>query len=272
MGRRAVQRAPRIGLYKPWAASMDEGWTRLVLDRYEYKHTSLDNAAMKQKNLGSRFDVIVLADIDKNVIVEGKPRSEEGGYFESLPPPYAGGIGKDGVAALKGFVEGGGTLVCLGSSADLALDELGLPVRNAVAKAKSSEFSLPGTLVNLEVDPSHPLGVGDAGERRRVQHWRPGVHHLDPGRERGSQRGRALPRVPGSGGRERLGGRDGDDGAASGDRGGRARQGQGGAARAASAESRADPSGRSSSCSMPSCGAECRKSANRHTERVTERR
>jgi hypothetical protein len=77
-----------------------------------------------------------------------------------LPPPYSGGIGKEGVAALKSFVQGGGTLVCLTSSCDLATDELGLPVRNVVAKAKPSEFSLPGTLVNLKVATDHPLSWG----------------------------------------------------------------------------------------------------------------
>ena len=157
--RAAALRAPRIGLYKPWSASADEGWTRYVLDHYDFHYTSLDNEAMK-KTLAGRYDVIVLPDVDKATIVDGKPKNDEGGYFEPLPPPYAGGIGKEGVAALKAFVEGGGTLVCLTSSCELALDELGLPVRNAVAKAKPADFSLPGTLVNLEVHPEHPLSWG----------------------------------------------------------------------------------------------------------------
>ena len=157
---RSRLKAPRVGLYKPWATSMDEGWTRFVLDQYEFKYASLDNAAMKQKNLRSRFDVIVLPDVDKNVIVDGKPKSDDGGYFEPLPPPYAGGIGKEGVANLKDFVEQGGTLVCMTSACDLALDELNLPVRNAVAKLRPQDFSLPGTLVNLEVDRAQPLAWG----------------------------------------------------------------------------------------------------------------
>jgi hypothetical protein len=139
---------------------MDEGWTRFVLDQYEFKYASLDNAAMKKKGLESRFDVIVLPDVDKNVIVDGKPKSEDGSYFEPLPSPYAGGIGKEGVAALKAFVEQGGTLVCMTDACDLALDEFGLPVRNTVGKLKPSEFSLPGTLVNLDVDSTHPLAWG----------------------------------------------------------------------------------------------------------------
>ena len=161
--RAAVLRAPRIGLYKPWTASIDEGWTRLVLDRYGYKYTSLDNEAMK-KNLAGRYDVIILPDVDKNVIIDGKAKNDEGGYFEPLPPPYSGGIGKEGVAALKSFVQGGGTLVCLTSSCDLATEELGLPVRNVVAKAKPSEFSLPGTLVNLKVATDHPISWGMPAE------------------------------------------------------------------------------------------------------------
>jgi hypothetical protein len=154
-------RAPRIGMYKSWAASMDEGWTRMVLDRHEFKLTSLDNTAMKAKNLGSRFDVIILPDQDKNVIIDGRPKSEEGpAYFEPLPPPYAGGIGKEGVANLKSFVEGGGTLICLSEACGLALDEFNLPARNLVGRMKSTEYSLPGTIVNLEVDTSQPLAYG----------------------------------------------------------------------------------------------------------------
>ena len=159
-GRRARLTAPRVGLYKPWAASMDEGWTRLVLDTHDFKYVSLDNAAMKQKTLRARYDVIILPDVEKDVIVDGRPRGDDAGYFEPLPPQYSGGIGKDGVAALEDFVEQGGTLVCLTSSSDLAIAEFNLPVRNVVAKAKNTEFSLPGTLVNLDLDTSHPLAWG----------------------------------------------------------------------------------------------------------------
>jgi hypothetical protein len=153
-------KAQRIGLYKPWTGSLDEGWTRFVLDQYQFKYQNLDNAAMKSKNLKSRFDVILLPDMEKALIVDGKPKSDDGAYFEPLPPAYAGGIGKEGVANLKAFVEQGGTLVCMTGSCELALDELALPVRNSVAKLKASEFSLPGTLVNLVVDPAYPLAWG----------------------------------------------------------------------------------------------------------------
>jgi len=153
--------APRIALYKPWAASMDEGWTRLVFDQTGFPYTNLDNAAIKAGKLAGKYDVILLADIEKSVIVEGKPKSEDGGgYFEPLPPPYAGGIGKEGVAALKAFVEAGGTLIAFSSSCDLPIDEFGIPVRNSAARLKSSDYSVPGTLLNIDLDPENPLAWG----------------------------------------------------------------------------------------------------------------
>ncbi|HET9481637.1 MAG TPA: M14 metallopeptidase family protein, partial [Candidatus Polarisedimenticolia bacterium] len=53
-------RTPRVGLYKPWAASMDEGWTRLVLESAEFPYENLDNAAVKAGGLSRRFDTILL--------------------------------------------------------------------------------------------------------------------------------------------------------------------------------------------------------------------
>ena len=160
--RRVTIAAPRIALYKPWAASMDEGWTRLVFDQTGFKYTQLDNTAIKAGKLAGKYDVILLADIDKNVIVDGKPKAEDGGsgYFEPLPALYAGGIGKDGVAALKAFVEAGGTLVAFSEACNLPIDEFGIPVRNTAARLKSSDYSVPGTMLNIDLDPTNPLAWG----------------------------------------------------------------------------------------------------------------
>ncbi len=155
-------RAPRVGLYKPWSASMDEGWTRFLLERYGFAPLTLDNAALRAGKLGARLDVIVLPDVDKEVIADGKPKREEGAmrYFPDPRPEYAGGLGKEGAAALRAFVEGGGTLVALGSSTEYLVEELGLPVRNALARVKGDEFLCPGGLVRLDVSPTHPVTWG----------------------------------------------------------------------------------------------------------------
>ena len=46
-------RAPRLGLYKPWTANMDEGWTRWVLDTHEFTYNSLTNSEIQCGRFGS---------------------------------------------------------------------------------------------------------------------------------------------------------------------------------------------------------------------------
>ncbi|KAA0256042.1 MAG: hypothetical protein EDX89_02970 [Acidobacteria bacterium] len=153
---------PRVGLYKPWVASMDEGWTRFLLERYGFAPVTLDNGAVKAGKLRERFDAIVLPDVDKDVLATGKPKREDGEprYWPDPPPEYRGGIEKEGAAALKAFVEAGGTLVALGSSTAWVTGELNLPVRNALAKVKREEFLSPGSLLKAKVLPGHPVTLG----------------------------------------------------------------------------------------------------------------
>ena len=153
-------RAPRVGVYKPWTASMDEGWTRFVLEQYGFEPKTLDNKAVRAGGLNAAFDAIVLPDLTKEVIATGKPKRDEGAmrYFPELPPEYAGGLEKEGAAALKDFVEKGGTLVALSSSTEYVIDELALPVRNALARA--SDFAIAGSLLRAEVASGHPVTYG----------------------------------------------------------------------------------------------------------------
>jgi len=153
-------RAPRVGLYKPWAASMDEGWTRFILEQYGFDPTSLDNKAIRAGSLGTSFDAIVLPDVAKEVIATGKPRRDDGAmrYFAELPAEYTGGLEKEGSAALKDFVEKGGTLVAFSSATEYVIDELQLPVRNAIAR--NSEFAVAGSLLRAQVANDHPVTYG----------------------------------------------------------------------------------------------------------------
>jgi len=144
---------PRVGLYRPWNASMDEGWTRWLLEMYDFDFTSMYNADVRAGQLRSRYDVIVLADINPNGIINGSA-------IGSVPPRYAGGIGAEGVRELDAFVRGGGTLVTLNGSSRLAIDELHLPVRNVVQGVPRDEFFAGGAIVELLVDPSHPVMSG----------------------------------------------------------------------------------------------------------------
>jgi hypothetical protein len=141
---------------------MDEGWTRWVLEQYGFDPKSVDNKTVRAGRLAEKFDAIVLPDVEKEVIENGKPRVEEGGmrYFADLPPEYAGGLEKEGAKALADFVEAGGTLVAFDSASDWVIESFNIPVRNVLYRAKADDFSSAGALVRLRVTPGHPVTDG----------------------------------------------------------------------------------------------------------------
>jgi hypothetical protein len=152
----------RVGLYKPWLASMDEGWTRWILDQYHFTYKNLDNKTIKAGKLNAAYDVILIPDVEKEVIVEGKPKREsnEMKYFEEMPAEYSGGIGKEGVSALKEFAENGGTIITLAHSGELLAEEFNIPVRNVLSGVKPDEFNCPGSILRAELDQSSPINYG----------------------------------------------------------------------------------------------------------------
>jgi hypothetical protein len=162
----SVLKRPRVGIYKPWTASMDEGWTRWLLEHYGFATTTLDNATLKKagatqgRPLLEKFDVIILPDVSAASIATGRVGDRDAGYQPPVPPEFAGGLGAEGVQALSGFVEGGGTLVALDSATGWAIEHLKLPVRNALADTKRTEFDVPGSLLRARVEPESPLTRG----------------------------------------------------------------------------------------------------------------
>jgi hypothetical protein len=151
-------RPPRLGVYRGFEPSMDEGWTRLVLDRFGFRYESVDSARVAAGDLAGAYDVILLPDQSRALIVDGKPERE--GYRVEYPPDYRGGIGEKGVEALKEFVAAGGALIALDASAELPIRDLNLPVRRPLAGLGRDRFTCPGSMLRVEIDPSHPLGYG----------------------------------------------------------------------------------------------------------------
>jgi Zinc carboxypeptidase len=160
----------RIGIYKPYIASLDEGWTRFLLEQYGFNLKNIENKEVKAGNLNGAFDVIILPDSTSEVIVEGRQRRE--GYAEEFPPEYVGGIGKEGLRALRDFVDKGGTLITLARASEIVMgEEFNLPVRNVLANAtergrgvQTADFNIPGSLLRVYVDTNHPVGYGMPGE------------------------------------------------------------------------------------------------------------
>ncbi len=153
-----AQLAARVGVYQGWAGSMDEGWTRLVLEEFDYHYESLSNDDVRAPALGDRFDVIVIpSEISLNRLIDGDTSAV-------TPPEYRGGIGEEGVENLKAFVRAGGTLVTLERADELVIERFDVPVRNAVAGLSADDLFLPTSILRVELDTDHPLAMGSENE------------------------------------------------------------------------------------------------------------
>jgi hypothetical protein len=84
----------------------------------------------------------------------------EGYRAGSMPPELTGGLGPQGVKALRDFVETGGTLVFLNRASNFAIEQFKLPLRNVVAGLPRTDFYVPGSILRIELDTSHPLATG----------------------------------------------------------------------------------------------------------------
>ncbi len=144
-------RTPRIGLYRSYRANMDEGWTRWILEQYEFPYTSLSNADVRGDL--SKFDVLLFADESEDTILNGH-------LAGTMPPAFVGGIGMEGAANVRRFVERGGWLVAWDTAVDFAIRALELPLRNSVSGTRPTEFFIPGSLLRITTKPENPLAAG----------------------------------------------------------------------------------------------------------------
>jgi hypothetical protein len=145
---------PPRALYKSSVAAMDEGWTRWVLDHQGCTgYRSLNDRQIRAGNLHKDLETIIIPDQTRGSIVNG--------YREdAMPAEYTGGLGAEGVKALREFVEQGGTLVCLNRASEFAISEFNLPVRNVVDGLPRTDFYVPGSILRLELDTNDPIAKG----------------------------------------------------------------------------------------------------------------
>jgi hypothetical protein len=150
-------KAPRLGLYNAWGGNMDEGWTRWVLEQYEFPYTTLRDKDIRAGGLRAKFDVILLPDASYESMVSGLAPG-------SMPEEYVGGMSPRGVNNLLQFAAEGGTLVAQDGASELPLTIMGLPIRNSVASLRNNEFYIPGTLLRVILNTANPVAWGMPNE------------------------------------------------------------------------------------------------------------
>jgi hypothetical protein len=132
---------------------MDEGWIRWILEHYDFPLTELRNDRVRAGSLAEEYDAIILPSVRSRSILEGNRAG-------SVPPQYVGGIGEEGLDALKAFAREGGTLVFHEGSTELALQAFDLPLEEVSGAARASGFYSAGSILRLSWNPDSPLTRG----------------------------------------------------------------------------------------------------------------
>jgi hypothetical protein len=148
------------GIYRSHVPSMDEGWTRWVFEQgVKFRCIAPYESFGNSDILDGRFPKTAL------VFPDQSPKSILNGYEkDSMPEEFAGGLGEEGVAKLKRYVESGGTLVFLNRSSDFAIKQFDLPLKDVTDGIEHKDFYIPGSILRTEIDTTHPLAKGMAKE------------------------------------------------------------------------------------------------------------
>jgi hypothetical protein len=175
-------RQPRIGLLDVYGGSMTSGWTRWVLEQFGMPHDRTFPPRL-EGDLNARYDVLVLP--EGTVPDPNRPAGGPGGgrrdepvspaandsIEAALPAEYRnqrGRVNDRTLAAIRRFVERGGTVIAIGSSTPGLATALGLPVSNHLVEngepLPRTKFYVPGSVLRAAVDTTHPLAAGLGAE------------------------------------------------------------------------------------------------------------
>ncbi len=167
----------RIGLWDQYGGSMNSGWTRWLLEQFEFPYTPVFAPALDAGNLNAKFDVLIFVGgsiprLPSNGEEERGFRGFQAPAPENVPDEYKDRIGRISaektIPILKKFLEAGGAILALDTATALA-GHLGLPVANplveinpdgTVTPLRSDKLYVPGSILKAKVDTNHPLAHG----------------------------------------------------------------------------------------------------------------
>jgi hypothetical protein len=163
----------RIALWDQYGGSMPSGHTRYVLEQFEFPYDVVYPKTLDAGRLSQKYDVLILP---SGAVPESDRVSRrgtaEGRDSASIPAEYRDRLGRVTIARtvpqLRTFLEDGGTIIAVGSSATLGMD-LGLPITNALLERTSAgaerplpveKFYVPGSVLGVQVDTTRPVSYG----------------------------------------------------------------------------------------------------------------
>ena len=153
LGKQTVRSIPRVAIYAPWTANMDEGWLRWTFEHLGHPYIQVRNARVRAGNLSADFDVLILPSVRASTIRQGR---SQGSVF----PELAGGLDPEGSIAIEEFVRRGGTLIACESACQYAIELFDLPVEDVTRGKEAEGFNCPGSVLRTVPTPtSHAAGL-----------------------------------------------------------------------------------------------------------------
>ena len=149
---------------------MPSGWTRLLLEQFEFPFEVVFPKTLDAGSLSSKFDVLIFP---SDLVPTGEGRGAGSGIpAADVPAEFRDRLGSITAAAtvpqLKKFLEDGGTIVAVGRSAGLGR-LLGLPIENHLVERTASgvarplpreKYFVPGSILKVAIDPGNPVTDG----------------------------------------------------------------------------------------------------------------
>jgi hypothetical protein len=168
-----MNRPPRIGLWDQYGGSMPSGWTRWILEQFEFPYARVFAPELDAGNLNAKYDVLIFVDgaipgTDPGGGGRGGGRGGQMPDASEIPAEYRAHLGRVSpertIPQLRAFVEAGGTIVAIGSSAENIARHLDLPVDNHLVEngqpLPRAKYFVPGSVLTARVDTKHPMAAG----------------------------------------------------------------------------------------------------------------
>jgi hypothetical protein len=175
-------KTPRVGLWDQYGGSMEAGWTRWILEQFDFPFERVFAPQLDAGNLNAKYDVLIFVNGAIPAAGGGRGRGAGGGAPAGgaqggragapaplpIPAEYAGQQGAMSMdvtmPALKQFVERGGTIIAIGSSATNLGAYLQLPMTNHLvengAPIPQTKFYTPGSVLRAHVNTASPYAFG----------------------------------------------------------------------------------------------------------------
>jgi hypothetical protein len=189
----------RIALWDRYGGSMTSGWTRWILEQFEFPFEVVFPPDLDSGRLAS-FDILILPDGAISARTPQRVPQPDSGDAppsqqisdSSIPEEYRRRRGSITQTAtlpkMRAFLESGGTILAIGSSTRLA-EWLGLPIESALTEKESNDnerplprdkFYIPGSLLDVRIDTSNLLALG-MNDRAAVMFVNSPAFRLKPG-------------------------------------------------------------------------------------------